>query len=222
MAFGKTAGRFGLFVALYFAMFKILEKYIRQYRKRTDSWNAFIAGGISSLSLMMEECETRWVLAQYLLVRALGCAWSNFQSKYPQVAPYTRHGDALIFALCSGQAVYNFVVRPDTVDPAYKQFLTNVTQMDPLAIDLFRSRIRTGRIDKALLGKLAAVRGISILQGIGPSHGNISCDLIHPGRTCWNRIFWVLYANFKMVFPMYFSLHLIPPLLFRTRKSLAR
>lgn len=227
LSFGATAGRFGLFLALYFALFKILEKIARHYRGRDDSWNAFIAGATASLALAVEEENSRWMLAQYLLVRALACAWSSFQARHPSLDPYAQYGDALLFALCSGQAVYCFVVRPETVDHAYSQFLTKVTQMNPLLIDLFRSRIRTGQLDSGLLARImssgAAQRASfasNLLHHQPTAH--INCSLIHPGMSCAGRILWVLYANFRSVLPMYFSLHLVPVLLLKYKSAMAK
>lgn len=226
LSFGATAGRFGLFLALYFALFKILEKITRHYRGRADSWNAFIAGATASLALAVEEESSRWMLAQYLVVRALAGAWNSFQARHPSLDPYAQYGDALLFALCSGQAVYCFVVRPETVDRAYSQFLTKVTQMDPLLIDLFRGRMRTGQLDSGLLARImsrATARGASLTSNLfhQPS-AHINCSLIHPGMSCAGRILWVLYANFRAVFPMYFSLHLVPVLLLKYKSAMAK
>lgn len=222
MSFGGTAIRFGSFVSLYFALFKILERIIERHRKRDDSWNAFIAGMASSVSIIFEEGDTRWILAQYLLVRAMASAWCNIQGKFPILKSYTWYGDSAIFALCSGQAVYNFVVRPETMDPAYSHFLTRVTQMDPTVIELFRNKISGGTLDPVTLTKLInrwSAKGVPV--PLDCLHADtITCNLIHPDRSCLNRILWILYANFRMVFPMYFSLHLVPPLLFRFKKSL--
>lgn len=226
LSFGATAGRFGLFLALYFALFKILEKMARRYRGHADSWNAFVAGAVASLVLAVEEESSRWMLAQYLAVRALACVWSSFQARHPALDPYAQYGDALLFALCSGQAVYCFVVRPETVDRAYSQFLTKVTQMDPLLIDLFRTRLRTGHLSPSLWARLvdrATARGLTVAPDLlhHPT-AHISCSLIHPGMSCIKRILWVLYANFRSVFPMYFSLHLVPVLLLKYKSAVAK
>lgn len=218
-SFGERALRFGLFIALYFALYKALEELIQRYRKKVDSWNAFISGALSSVAILVEPEDSRWILAQYLSVRAIGTAVFNLLQKYPKLKTWSYYGDALVFALCSGQAVYSFVVRPDTVDPAYAQFLTNVTQMDPLVIRLFQRHMQTGGLDPDVVGKLGkkwAQQGIDLKELIDGSHNNVlTCQIIHPLKGCWHRIFWILYANFKMVFPMYFSLHLVPTLLFK-------
>lgn len=226
VSFGWGAARFGLFIALYFALFKILEKMLRHYRKRQDSWNAFIAGALASVSLLVEEHSFRWTFSQYLSVRALFCAWNHFQQRYPQARTLSHYGDALLFALCSGQAVYSFILRPDTVDPAYRHFLTQVTHIDPLVIAMFRQRLRTGLVSKETLARFVqkcAAKGLTLPSlHKTASRGDLTCGMIHPGMDCLTRIFWMLPANFKLVFPMYFSLHIVPPILFKFKHSLKR
>ena len=225
MSFGKTAGRFGAFMALYFALFKILERIIGRFRRRKDSWNAFIAGAGASVALLVEEVGTRWIFAQYLLVRALGCAWTNFQEKHPALDPYAYYGDALLFSLCSGQAVYCFVVRPDTIDPSYSSFLTKLTQMDYNLVRLFQTMMRTKTYDPVLLGGvLEKIRDSGVFPSklLTSTSDHISCSLIHPGMACLERIPWMAYATFKAAFPMYLSLHLVPPLLLKPESALLR
>lgn len=225
-SFGNVATRFGLSIALYFALFKILERICSYVRQKKDSWNAFLAGAFASISLVFEVESTRWILARYLFVRALGCAWSNLQGRYPKLNRFSSYGDSLLFAICSGQAVYNFIVRPDTIDPAYNTFLTQVAQLDPLLIDLYRKRLMTGEIDPNIVAKLIASskkKGIDISSFVLQRMNNeITCELIHPGKMCIDRILWVWMTNFKMVFPMYFSLHIVPPLLFKFKHSMKK
>lgn len=214
LSFGRSAFRFGLFMALYFALFKILERLLQRYRRKRDSWNAFGAGGVAALALLVEEAETRWMIAQYLAVRAIGTSVSKMLLKYPRLGRWLIHGDAAVFAACSGQAVYNFVVRPETLDPAYSHFLTQVTQMDPLVIRLFQGKMRTGQLSPPLLAQLAEQwqrKGYDLTPLGIPDR--LTCAWIHPERGCLSRILWLLLANFRMVFPMYFSLHLVPALL---------
>lgn len=216
MAFGESAARFGIFVAVYFLIFKVTERLIERWRGHQSSWNAFLAGAIASISLVSERESTRWILAQYLAVRAIGSATSNALVKYPRLAKCTsKWGDAAIFGICAGQAVYSFVVRPDTVDPTYKAFLTQVTHMPLETIELFQNRFKTGKVDPSRLALL-----LSRICPRDPSRidryldGKLTCELIHPDQPCWLRVPWIFYANFRVVFPMYFSLHLIPTLLF--------
>lgn len=207
-----------MFVALYFLLFKISERLIAHLRGVKDSWNAFAAGTIASISLLLERESTRWILAQYLAVRAIGSATSNTLLKYPRLAKCTSQwGDAAIFGICAGQAVYSFVVRPGTVDPAYKAFLTQTTHMSPQVIELFQNLFKTGQVDPVRLSLLISQIKISDPSKIDSFlHGKLTCDLIHPNQPCWMRVPWIFYANFRMFFPMYFSLHLIPTLLFHS------
>lgn len=207
-------------MSIYFALFKILERLIEKLRGKDDSWNAFLAGSLASIALIFEEESSRWTIAQYISVRALSSLSCSVSTKFPILKPLSYYGDAFVFALCSGQAVYNFVVRPETLDIAYSQFLTQVAQIHPKVIAMFRSRLRTGRLDSDMLasyvGEMAS-KGVKI--PIESLH-ELSCSLIHPGQWCLERILWVWGANFRMVFPMYFSLHIIPPFLFKFKSSL--
>lgn len=217
--------QFGAFVSLYFLIFKIFERILMQHQIPNP---ALISGVVASSALIFERSEsTRWAIAQYALTRAL----YNYSSRYLQWSvPFASE---IFFALCSGQAVYGYVVRPETIDSDYDAFLTSVTHMDPMTIALVRAKLSASANDvhdsvqEALKKDEERVRAVcerfgekektkltaAISYALEQDEGNLSCQVIHPLQTCFERIFCIFPLNLKMTFPMYTSLNLIPMLI---------
>jgi len=212
---------------LYFGLFKVLDRLIQRLLPNLMKQSALIAGAVSSVALLIEGEGFRWMFAQYLTMRALSCVASNIVQRYPgRLKLLEEYGDAAVFALGSGQAVYSFIVRPDTIDREYGHFLTWVADMDPALIELFRKMLQSNKWDDGqaakLLARSARILSPEALKRLAANlHAPLSCGVIHPESDCFNRIVYSWLSTFRTVFPMYFSLHLAPPLLFKTKAFLA-
>jgi len=218
-AFGRPATRFGLFIACYFALFKFLEDLIAKSRQKKDRWNSFIAGALASITLRIETEDLRWSFAQYLAVRAGQCVVEHLVARKPWLSRYVSAGDSLLFAICSGQLVYAFIVRPDTLDPDYSAFLTRIAQINPLIIKNVQNLMTMKAVDHEALinhvqkyGKHAPL-GLFLRQ----TPAIIGCECIHPQSDCLKRIVEATIGCFKIVFPMYLSLHTIPAIVFKLK-----
>jgi len=229
--------RFGLFISAFFAAFKALEyklmvfklKPIGNFEINQDWIRTCLAGGLASFAILFElPGESRWLLAQYTAVRAAQCLYDHYRKKN---AVLSRIGDHLytgMFALSAGQLVYSFVMRPDTLDREYNQFLTRVTRMSTHTIQAFRSHTIDKHIDFATIQEKIVDKyypsglpesQLDFIMRRTPAF--IDCDLIHPeDPSCPSRIVKIWPYIFRMMLPVYASLHTIPPLVFGLKRVL--
>lgn len=185
------------------------------------------AGFLASLALLFEvPGETRWLLAQYTAVRAAQCVYEHYRKKSEVLG---RIGDRLytaIFALCSGQLVYSFVVRPDVLDREYNAFLTRITRVPLVTITAIRGHLLDGHVNfNALeheLGPKFYPSGFPTDQldlHLRRTPHVLDCALIHPEEpSCPKRILKIWPYVFRLMFPVYSSLHTIPPLVFGLKR----
>ena len=233
-SFGKESAKFGLFVSLFFSSYKISEKIISHWRIPQSS---FLAGGIASLSFLVmsgEDVSFRWTLSQYVTIRALQCLYNHFIRVHPQFKPFSYYGDVGLFALSSAQLMYGYFVRPGSLDSDYRGFVERLTCTDKRIVEANRQFLRgnTGILKGPELLNLALL--VENVHSLSPSdlpdqlaipllsNSQISafpCSVFHFKEACHERILNVWSLIFKQSIPMYFSLHLIPKLLFKTRIS---
>jgi hypothetical protein len=215
----RTSIDFGLFAASYFALFKGLEeKWVPMLRKRISiqdgKWDSGIAGGLAAITMLLFEGEEsmRRILGHYSAVRAL-------QIFYNKSSLYKIWGDwpySLLFMLSSGQIVYCFAKRPEILDPEYRAFLTKVTVFHPTIIQTLRNRLWRRHIDFEGVSKIVLkYREESMSLALKRHPTMVGCDWIHPESTCTKKVLGIWPLIFKMMFPVYGSLHAIPSLIFR-------
>lgn len=181
-----------------------------------------------------EEASFRWTVAEYVAVRAIQCLYNHFIRIAPHFKPLTYYGDVLLFSLSSAQLMYGYFVRPGSLDPEYRAFVERLTCIDKRIIEANRQFLRgeTGILNGSGLLNLALT--IEQVHNLSPSDlptqlvipllenseiSSFPCEALHFNEGCSERIFNIWSLLFKQSFPMYFSLHLIPKLLFKTRIS---
>ena len=93
---------------------QIHEAKVRKYTRR---WYAAFAGAVAGgLAVLFEKKGRRVTIAQQLFVRGLQGTYNALSTKYNFSIP---HGDAIVFALCCGQIMYGFTLRPDIIPKSY-------------------------------------------------------------------------------------------------------
>jgi hypothetical protein len=240
-AFGEDSARFGLFVAGFFATYKASERIIRHWRyqgreKEThDRCVPLAAGAIASawLFLMDGDEAFRWTLSKYLAVRAGQCLANHIVSHLPAgCRKAASFGDVAVFGLSCAQLLYGHFVRPESLDPDYARFLTKITQVDPRWLEANTNGLRRGFadhehvLDFVLLfdkinGKAAPDAMLQALLDAKPVPA-LPCEALHGGEGCPGHIARIWSGAFKEAVPMYFSLHLVPSLLFRLKHFISR
>ena len=77
----KSVFRLGLFLGLFGFVFKIVLCLMRVVRKREDGVNAFVAGCVGGVSILVEESGFRKNLHLYLLSRAVECGFRMLKQR---------------------------------------------------------------------------------------------------------------------------------------------
>ncbi|KAF2073371.1 hypothetical protein CYY_005316 [Polysphondylium violaceum] len=112
---------FGLFLAFYTGGYKAVLCLLRNIRKKDDGINAAIAGFISGGAMAFSKSTE---MALYLFARALESLF-NAGVKRGYLKSY-KHGDSLLFCLCTAILFHAFVWEPNSVRPSYLKFLSKV------------------------------------------------------------------------------------------------
>lgn len=226
-SFGRDVGRFGLFVSLYFSSFRISEQLISFWRRgRKDRWNALFAGALASVSLLiMEQDESfRWTLGQYLAMRAAQCLYNHLIRARPNWKGFFYYGDVGLFSFASAQLMYGYFVRPETLDSDYRKFVERFAGVDEHLIAVNRDVVKASRVHLHDLLIIALSVKQNVLQETFINDiqlNSIPCSLLHhESDHCLQRIVSLWWQTLRGATPMYFSLHLIPSLLFKMNQFL--
>ncbi|EJD01717.1 uncharacterized protein FOMMEDRAFT_142253 [Fomitiporia mediterranea MF3/22] len=200
-------------------------------RKRTRRWHAVVAGALSGLAVLFEKKSRRVTIAQQLFVRGLQGSYNALSTRHNIKIP---HGDVLVFALCCGQIMYGFLLRPDTIPPSYSTWIQNASKVPPQAVKANRTLIRDGYFepDDFLLllsdpvttplnrARIASrVLSAEEFSDFGPRYA--PCEVVHPWLdSCMEVPLDRFLSVAKWMFPIYGALHLVPPVLFKWRHFL--
>jgi len=118
---GKDTIRFALFLSLFVSGFKGINCAMRKYRQKEDKLNAFVAGSVAGLSLLLDEKSRRTSIALYISTRALEFVYVYLMRR--GMLPNIPHGDALVMAISSSQILYALLREQDTLSKSYYSFL---------------------------------------------------------------------------------------------------
>ncbi|KAK5582356.1 hypothetical protein RB653_003939 [Dictyostelium firmibasis] len=112
---------FGLFLGFYTGGFKGINCLLRAIRGKEDGLNSIIAGFIAGSSMMFSKSTE---MALYLFARALESLF-NAAVKRGYLKSY-KHGDSVLFCLCTTILFHGFVWEPTAVRPSYMKFISKV------------------------------------------------------------------------------------------------
>jgi hypothetical protein len=228
-SFGKETAKFGLFVSLFFSSYKVSEKIISHWRG-PSSW---LAGAIASLSFIVmsgEDQSFRWSLSQYVAVRAIQCLYNHFVRIHPHLKSLFYYGDVALFSFSSAQLMYGYFVRPGSLDHDYLGFVKRLTYTDNRIVRANRKFLRSNTMKLSGSDLIDLVLELEQVHELRPSQLPLElvtpllkneplncfpCSSLHYNEVCLQRIAKVWLLIFKQVIPMYFSLHLVPSLLFK-------
>lgn len=132
-AFGMDALRFGLFLGGMAVLYRVVLRFLRELRQKDDRWNAFVAGFVSGIALLIDAPSRRVDLALYAFARACEVTFNGLVNKgYVRPLPY---GEVLLFVLFCGIIMYLYGVEPDTLSPSYRRFLRRFVGRDQHVLD---------------------------------------------------------------------------------------
>ncbi|TFK46974.1 hypothetical protein OE88DRAFT_1637361 [Heliocybe sulcata] len=197
-------------------------------RKQTRRWHAVAAGSIAgAIAVMFETRGNRIAVAQQMFVRGLQGSYNAFTSKRGIKVP---NGDVLVFALCCGQILYGFLLRPDTLPNSYNKWIETASMTPPGAIRMNRDLVRDGRfkipdLESVLRRDDVTPHNRSVLLDMlknatspnpsYPAHFG-PCEAVHPMiDSCLMLPVPRFFDVFKWMFPIYGALHFIPMILFK-------
>ena len=167
---------------------------------------ASIAGGVAGLSIFFLKPKYRRAFSLYLLAKLAQASWASAQKEHPWMkerGPAAwRHTNFALFTLSSAQIMYAYVMRPDTLDPGFWNFIVNAGPIDKQTLGAVRESVRSGAS--------AAVVG---------------CDHTH-GSTgalwCSSHVAASSFSTFKKCFPFYFSIHYVPYVVLNLSKAVQK
>ncbi|CED83154.1 Uncharacterized conserved protein [Phaffia rhodozyma] len=195
-------------------------------------WHAAFAGavgaGFAIYWLERKERERRSVIEQ-ILVRGLEGVWNGVSRRFGIKVP---GGELILFGLCAGQIMQNWIVSPERLPRSYVSFINGAFQGPVEARIIQGSLVNTGTIPADQLHKLLARRkGLTPLarktieellekatNGVvqGEMGSCMPAAILHPMNDhCTPMLVNRFFMVFQHMLPIYSALHLIPPLILK-------
>ncbi|KAM0751507.1 hypothetical protein T439DRAFT_324689 [Meredithblackwellia eburnea MCA 4105] len=226
--FGADTLRFGGMLGAFSFLYKFVLHALRLGNPNglEEYWHAALAGAVSGLSVWAEKPSRRTTIGQQLFVRGLQGNYNILKSKGIINIP---HGDILLFGISCAQIMYCWLMAPDALPPGYRRFITGASRVAEPCLPVNLSTTRHGIFDpsearKSLFWKGGATpQNTTIIEeycrkgelgDFGPRFA--PCAVVHPWTdTCSFTAVDRWQSVFRWMFPVYASLHIIPPILLR-------
>jgi hypothetical protein len=118
------------------------------------------------------------------------------------------YGDSLLFILSSGQIMYGYVMRPESLQPSYYRFIVKTGPIEPYVLNQFSANCSGAAIDHEGLNKFCSDRGYPGNVVDGPFPAGLSAYALHPQHRTSMRAVWQTFSDgFTRSFPMYFGVY---------------
>eukprot|EP00884_Botryococcus_braunii_P011663 jgi/Botrbrau1/20498/Bobra.145_2s0056.1 len=236
LAYREDAVRLGLFIGGFTGLYRLLYAGMarqpadappassaeQQPRYRPNGRACFVAGSLAGLMVLVQPREWRRTLALYAAVRAVQC-WYNSQraqGRWHFWGSNWDYGDAALFAICSAQVMYAYVMRPETLPPSFWKFIVRSGPVPAPVLEAVRRNVRGLPIDVERLNAfLARSKGRVYLNN--PYPPLVPVQIMNPGRSgILGTAVPAFIGTFRKTFPLYLSLTLVPSLVFNLGRSL--
>ncbi|KAG0739086.1 hypothetical protein G6F57_010880 [Rhizopus arrhizus] len=135
------------------------------------------------------------------------------------------YGNILVFTMASAEIIFSWFYEPQRLPKSYEKWITNMSGIDDRLLKALRA-IRSGAWVYGkdtgfgyLLGDYCEKLGLPRSYG-DPCSGRIDCTVVHDGSTwgCEVNALYRFMKGFIKIFPVYLSVHLAPPLFFKTSR----
>jgi hypothetical protein len=223
----QDALRWGAFLGCFSGIFVSTDEAIACFAgaKRTASYRAILAGALAGPALLLTGPNTTHTsLALYVLLR--GITLLVRCGNLPTAAPWKRrlltptrwkHGDVFLMCLSTSQIGYSWLVLPHTLAPSYRRFLDKHGGKEMYILDAVREMAGQMRH-----GITPGSKPISVLNGtpFQGFHGNVPCEILHPGLTCNEHFFKFFPEGYLRALPVYLPVYVIPAALVHRQKLL--
>ena len=133
------------------------------------------------------------------------------------------HGDVLMFALSSAQVMYAYVMRPETLDPGFWNFIVRAGPIDKETLGAVRAQCNGSPVDLANLAQYAVPGKDPKAWTTGERLPCIPCAIMHRDTGCVMCASHAAAASadtFRKCFPFYLSIHLVPFCVLNAAKAL--
>jgi hypothetical protein len=133
------------------------------------------------------------------------------------------HGDVLMFALSSAQVMYAYVMRPETLDPGFWNFIVRAGPIDKETLGAVRAQCNGSPVDLANLAQYAVPGKDPKAWTTGTRVPCIPCAIMHRDTgcvRCASHAFAASADTFRKCFPFYLSIHLVPFCVLNAAKAL--
>ncbi|SGY70265.1 BQ5605_C004g03131 [Microbotryum silenes-dioicae] len=201
-------------------------------------WHAAVAGSISGAAVWAEKPSRRVTIGQQMMVRGLQGHYNVAKRRGWINIP---HGDVLLFGLACGQIMESWLMSPEALPSGYRRWITQASRVAEPCLPLNLAASRTGRFDpeqarKTITWKSGATpRNALLIEEYARAAENgdfgppfAPCATIHPWvDTCswvavdrWQAVFRFVTGrdiNSVWMLPVYGALHVIPPILLRSK-----
>ncbi|GAA5961120.1 hypothetical protein JCM8115_005835 [Rhodotorula mucilaginosa] len=232
--FGSDVWRFGGMLGLFSFLYKWTLHTIRLYNPgpqgpgQSERWHAALAGLVSGLSVVAEKPSRRVTIGQQLFVRGLQGHYNLLKS---EGRIRVKHVSVLVFGFACAQIMYSWLMAPEALPAGYRRWITQASRVSEPCLPVNRSTGRSGIFDPEIAlktltwGRGATPQNRTLIEAyakrgekgdFGPPFA--PCATIHPwADTCtacavdrWQNVF-------RWIAPVYAGLHLIPPILLRSK-----
>ncbi|KAJ6524551.1 hypothetical protein B0H19DRAFT_1200245 [Mycena capillaripes] len=189
-------------------------------RTRLRRWHAALAGAIAGgLAVMWQKQGWRKLIAQEVFVRGLQGTYNTCSRRWGLTIPY---GAEILFALASGQILYGFFLRPDTLPRSYVNWIQSISGTPPGAFPFNRKVVQENVFDIEMLDGIIASPNVTsrnldsllslrerILAGEPDIPRYLPCCGLHPHfDSCVHTYFILLFQVARQVIPLYTARHL--------------
>ena len=171
----------------------------------TPESTAAISGGIAGLSIFFLKPKYRRAFSLFLLAKLAQAGFASAQKEraWLQKGPETwKHANFALFALSSAQIMYAYVMRPDTLDAGFWNFIVQAGPIDKQTLSMVRESAQKGATS-ALVG----------------------CEHTHKSTGklwCSSHVAYSSLGTFRKCFPFYFSIHYVPYMVLNFTKAMSQ
>jgi hypothetical protein len=133
------------------------------------------------------------------------------------------HGDVLMFALSSAQVMYAYVMRPETLDPGFWNFIVRAGPIDKETLGAVRAQCSGSPVDLSDLAQYAVPGKDPKAWTTGERLPCVPCAVMHRDTgcvLCASHAVAASAATFRKCFPFYLSIHLVPFCVLNAAKAL--
>jgi len=227
------AVRMGLFLGGFTGIFNGMRCVFARWTGKDNVATVMASGALAGLAINFHPADSHRTLALYVLARVFQC-WYNkatVAGKWHLWGGDWPHGDSLLFSICSAQVMYAYVMRPDTLPPAYLKFIVDTGPIvkpvldacrmnnrgQPIDLDALQTavtKLSPGKDVRAILGDLAKrVYGAGASPALPPI---VPCSILHAGQdVCHHQWSKTFVDAAKRSLPLYTAVTFVPMLILR-------